>query len=127
MKKLLIATILFSIAACEAQPNRPITLIDRIDRINNATPAPVVEKASIIFKGQILDGENKTPIADAKISLGQFKAVSDASGYFSISDVPTGIYILLVTKEGYLDSINDGLELKSDFGRIETFMEKVKS
>ena len=127
MKKLLIATILFSVAACEAQPNRPITLIDRIDRINNATPAPVIEKTNIVFKGQILDVADETPIAYAKISLGQFKAVSDASGYFSISDVPTGIYILLITKEGYLDEINDRLELKSDFGRIETFMEKIKS
>lgn len=127
MKKLLIATILFSIFACEAQLNRPVTLIDRIDRINNATSAPVIEKTNILFKGQVLDIADKRPIADAKISLGQFKTVSDASGYFSISDVPTGKYIFLVTKEGYLDEISDSLELKSDFGRIETFMEKIKS
>ena len=56
---------------------------------------------------QTTDG---APIADANITIqGQVRmtAVSDAKGAFAISNVPTGLYTLVVTKAGFQTYSND--------------------
>lgn len=141
MKKLLICIALLTAVSCEAQPNRPITVIDRIDRLNktpvsNANPNivmnPVViptavanpNRTKVIFRGEVFDSQDRKPIANAKVSIGEYIASTDANGFFSIKDVPIGKYVFLVVKEDYIDFLDDTFELKETFGRASTYMKK---
>ena len=76
------------------------------------TKNSVKQKASI--KGQIVNGEDQTPIHGAdvyleKLSLG---ATSQVDGYFTINDIPSGEVIIRVSMIGFkdVDRIFLGLE-----------------
>lgn len=53
-----------------------------------------------IFAGQVLD-QSGNPVSGVLVSLGAFLTSTNASGYFSISNVPAGTYSGSFSKSGY--------------------------
>jgi hypothetical protein len=67
------------------------------------------------IKGFIKEAEGSEPVIFTSVYLKgtQYGAVTDVNGYYVISKIPPGSYILMVTNLGY-DSINNPITLKSD-------------
>jgi uncharacterized protein (TIGR01370 family) len=55
------------------------------------------------IQGTIIDATTQNPIAGATVSVQgtAFQAITDSLGQYSIQDIPTGIYTLVVTATGY--------------------------
>lgn len=152
MKKFLPVLFILFVYSCEAQPNRPITAIDRIDNLNSPkpsasvtaspnpssspsnslvipTPAPSNNPNSdntqkVVFKGRVGDIADNKPLEGVKITISTYSVVTDADGLFVIPDFPLGLYDFVASKEGYIDFIHEQFELKKDFGRLEIYMRK---
>lgn len=151
MKNFICLALLF-ICACEAQPNRPLTAIDKIDRVNNykpvsplpnnnqnpssapvannPTPAPTASPfvadpnaTKVLFKGQIFDIQTKAPLGDVTLNIDNTKYQTDNEGKFSIPDFPIGIHEFIASKDGYIDYLSS-MDIKYDFGSAYIYMRK---
>lgn len=131
---------LIFLMSCGEQPNRPVNLIDRVDSIyqspspDSAIKPSVIPSTSpvdnkniikVVFKGTVSNIVDKKPIEGAKVQLGTFSAITDASGNFSVNDVPIGIYYFTITKEGFIQYIDDTMEIKANFGKTESYLQPV--
>jgi outer membrane receptor for Fe3+-dicitrate len=52
-------------------------------------------------KGMVLDEQNNAPIADATVTLDNFKTQTDANGAFEINQISIGKYQIVVEKQGF--------------------------
>lgn len=63
----------------------------------------VLHAQSFMVEGKVSDFHNKTPLAQAKVKLGSFQTITDASGNFKFKNIPQGSYTILVTHESCED------------------------
>ena len=63
------------------------------------TDGPTPSTATV--QGQVWDASNDSPIADVAVSIGGKPGNTTGWGQFSISQVPTGVQPLSVSKPGY--------------------------
>ncbi|MFN8578512.1 MAG: hypothetical protein U0354_16915 [Candidatus Sericytochromatia bacterium] len=133
MKKIIYLCLLL-IYCCEAQPNRPLTAIDKMERIskiplsiNTPSPNPTISAepniVKVVFKGQISDFETRLPLANVNLTIDNVKSQTDINGKFLIPDFSTGSHEFIAIKEGYMDYIST-MNIKSDFGSVYIFMKK---
>jgi hypothetical protein len=82
--------------------------------------APALAQTTGGLSGQIIDANTQKPVADAVViaqspSLqGEQTAVTDASGNFEITLLPSGVYSLTVQREGYNAFSQQGLTIRVD-------------
>jgi thermitase len=62
--------------------------------------------------GSVTDGEDGSPIVGAAVTDGTRTAITDASGKYSLTDVPPGSYEVTASKEGY-ESITSSVTVTS--------------
>jgi len=83
-----------------------------------ATPASAQTTGGL--SGQVIDAQTQNPVADAvviatSVSLqGEQTAVTDGSGTFEITLLPSGTYTLNVQREGYQPFTQSGLTVRLD-------------
>jgi hypothetical protein len=65
--------------------------------------------------GRVSDLQNFTPLSEAVVSLENtaYKTMTDSNGYFSLNDIPVGIYTLKASASGFDDFIIYNLNLTS--------------
>src|SRR5207248_4055041 len=70
--------------------------------------------------GQIIDAQTQNPVADAVVIAtspqlqGEQTAVTDATGTFEITLLPSGTYTLNVQREGYQPFTQSGISVRLD-------------
>lgn len=94
----------------------------------SSSPISFQDKNGII-KGQVLDGEIKSPLSGAKIRIVglSLEATSDAQGYFSFSEIPIGSYSLEVYLPFYQKVVKPDIIVRSEritWVIIELFLEQ---
>jgi hypothetical protein len=72
------------------------------------------------LSGQLLDLKTDEPLKNAKISLkpSDIETYSDEDGYYSI-DIPVGEWVLVISAEGYKDTIYYIVAEETESGEIE--------
>jgi hypothetical protein len=78
--------------------------------VAGAQPAPPASNTSTVTGS--VKGTNGVPIAGANVALlgvVRLTKATDNTGAFTFTDVPTGLYTILVTKAGYNQYRNDGI------------------
>ena len=82
MKKLLLATVLLTLAACNQYDDFGV----------NVGPA--------VF-GVAVDAATNEPLSGVRVEVGDLNAVSGVTGSYYVGQVPKGTHTLKATKEGY--------------------------
>ncbi|OYY24556.1 MAG: TonB-dependent receptor [Bacteroidetes bacterium 24-39-8] len=95
-------------------------------QLQNLPVSNTVEQAKHSFSGVVLDKQTTKPLGGASIYLHEVKmgAVTDASGKFLISDIPSGKYLLEISFQGFsthIETIDISGNLTKDFSLSETF------
>jgi len=77
--------------------------------------------------GQVTDAEEGSPIAGATVTDGTRTTTTDASGEYTIADVPPGTYEVVASKEGYESSsltvtVLEGTTAVADFSLSQTIV-----
>ena len=88
------------------------TITVNADRNVEASVLMLMSKFGTI-SGRIVDPDGN-PLSGVSITVGSFDTVTTKSdGTFIRDNIPTGVYDLSITKEGYLDRIIEGVEVQS--------------
>ncbi|MDP8206533.1 MAG: carboxypeptidase regulatory-like domain-containing protein [Candidatus Electryonea clarkiae] len=68
----------------------------------------------VLISGTITDSETDAAIEDANITFGEdlFTAVTDEEGFYSIEDVESGTYDVLIEADGYFNFEDDDVEVE---------------
>jgi hypothetical protein len=81
---------------------------------------PVLAQTTGTLSGQVVDASTQAPVGDAVVIAqspalqGEQTAVTDTTGSFEISLLPSGTYTLTVQREGYQPFTQQGLQLRLD-------------
>jgi thermitase len=81
-----------------------VTVISENNAVVDFSLNEVVLPGSIT--GSVTDAEDGSPIAGATVTDGTRTATTDASGEYTIADVPVGSYEVTASKEGYHSSMS---------------------
>ncbi len=86
----------------------------------------VVEDAKNSFSGLVIDKQSNKPLVGASIYLHEVKmgAITDASGKFLITDIPTGKYLLEISFQGFstlIENMEISGNLTKDFALTEAY------
>jgi hypothetical protein len=82
-----------------------------------AAPAAADQSGSGVITGTLVDGVDKKPLADVVVIAtsaavqGQQIVVSDASGYYRIPDLPSGLYSITFEKEQFRPYTRESVNL----------------
>lgn len=84
------------------------------------------EQAKHSFSGLVLDKQSNKPLEGASVYLHEVKmgTVTDASGNFLITEIPTGKYLLEISFQGFsthIETIEFSGNLSKEFSLTETF------
>jgi len=79
-----------------------VTVLSGITALANLSLTQVIVPGSIT--GSVTDAEDGSPIAGAAVTDGTRTATTDASGKYTIANVPAGSYEVTASKEGYHSS-----------------------
>ena len=82
----------------------------------------IVGKVNNTFQGGGVEGANIKLTSD----VAEFTTSTDSSGNFTFSGLSSGIYTIMVTKDGFFDNkveakVEEGKETKIDIGMIVAF------
>ncbi|NIM03652.1 hypothetical protein GTN66_05830 [bacterium] len=82
----------------------------------------IIGKVNNTFQGGGVEGAAVTLTSEVT----ELKATTDSSGKFTFSGLSTGIYTIMVTKEGFFDNkvevkVEEGKETNIDIGMIVAF------
>jgi hypothetical protein len=81
---------------------------------------PALSQTTGSLSGQVVDASSQAPVGDAVVIAqstalqGEQTAVTDATGSFEITLLPSGTYTLTVQREGYQPFTQQGLQLRLD-------------
>jgi len=78
-----------------------VTVLTGNSAVANLSLTEVIVPGSIT--GSVTDAEDGSPIAGATVTDGTGTATTDASGKYTIADVPAGSYEVTASKEGYVN------------------------
>uniref|UniRef100_A0A6M3J3U5 Uncharacterized protein n=1 Tax=viral metagenome TaxID=1070528 RepID=A0A6M3J3U5_9ZZZZ len=78
----------------------PIRIINLVTDMNLQVIYELLAVQLVTISGTFIDAETSVPVEGVRITSGIYEAISDASGAF-ILQIPSGAYILIITKEGY--------------------------
>jgi TonB-linked SusC/RagA family outer membrane protein len=89
----------------------------------SATVLAADEALAGTIRGRVIDGQTGQPLATAQVVVvgTSFGALSDASGNYTISNVPAGLYTVQVTRLGHAQTqrenvrVEDGVTVTVDF------------
>lgn len=90
------------------------------------TPGPTQKPEGLGFKvsGKVLNADDDTAIPGAKVMIGDLSAESDATGSWSIENVPEGSASLFSTKDGWVDTKMQLPEIKGETNDVLVYMSK---
>jgi len=75
------------------------------------------------LQGTVTDAATSNPIAGAQVSLGGgLLASTDAAGFYSISNIPVGLYDATASKSGYVSVTVSGVEILAGTTTVQDFV-----